>query len=330
MDFIIFSKELNRKQRQNVNKGWLVVVAPIEEDHTLNNELPSAIPLSSPASHSDDDILIGMSTKKEKLSSHSYAYVRRRTLMETLSHEVAVVEAHMSQKGNIQMSSKADDDDDNEKEEEEEVAHSKGIMLLHKFLSPWTLIYKYTLPAPEGSFAHKHIYLSIVAIVIWLGILTFFVVDSAEKIGNCFKIPGGLLGITLLAVGSSLPDCISSVIVARQMKIDMAVANAFGSNIFDVNLCVGFAFLLGSIANALRGKETRIDLGDPDALRTFSELIIAAAMFMVFLWMMIWCSSFKLQKWIGYVLSVTYVGYICVFTVLFIHDQENGDNFGET
>ena len=175
----------------------------------------------------------------------------------------------------------------------------------------------------------RHIYLTIVAIVTWLGVLTFLVVDCSEKIGKCFSIPGDLLGITLLAVGSSLPDCISSIIVARQMKIDMAVANAFGSNIFDVNLCVGFSFVLGSIAKALEGESTSIDLGDDTALRTFSELILAAAGFMTVLWAMFWCTSFRLEKWIGYVLSLAYVGYICVFTVLFVHDQDEGADFGE-
>merc|ERR1712154_363852 len=136
--------------------------------------------------------------------------------------------------------------------------------------------------------------------------------------GECFHIPGDLLGITLLAVGSSLPDCISSVIVARQMKIDMAVANAFGSNIFDVNLCVGFSFLLGSIAKAAQGETMSIFLGEGKELITFSELIVAAAGFLVLLWIMIWCSLFRLQKWIGYILLMCYVGYISVFSVLFI------------
>merc|ERR1719400_2740811 len=113
------------------------------------------------------------------------------------------------------------------------------------------------LPSKEGSYAVKHIYLSIFWLVVWLGILTFFVVDCCEKIGKCAHMPGHLIGITLLAVGSSLPDCISSVIVARQMKIDMAVANAFGSNIFDVNLCVGFSFVLGSIAKAYQARACR-------------------------------------------------------------------------
>lgn len=153
--------------------------------------------------------------------------------------------------------------------------------------------------------------------------------DGSIKIGQCFEIPGPLLGITLLAVGSSLPDCISSVIVARQMKIDMAVANAFGSNIFDVNLCVGFSFLLGSISNAIRGLDTSIFLGTPEATTTFGELIAAAAGFMIVLWIFKWCTIFRLERWIGYMLVVSYVGYICVFTTIFVHDEDAGD-YGTT
>jgi len=189
---------------------------------------------------------------------------------------------------------------------------------LHKVLTPWIKLFGCTLPSPEGAFVTKHIYLAIVAIVAWLGLLTFFVVDCSEKIGECFGIPGNLLGISLLAVGSSLPDCISSVIVARQMKIDMAVANAFGSNIFDVNLCVGFSFLLGSITNLIGGESSAIDLGSGDSLAAFNNLILAAAIYLVVLWGMMWMTIFKLEKWIGYVLILMYIVFMCVFSALFI------------
>jgi len=218
-------------------------------------------------------------------------------LMETLLHEK-------------DMSEHAAGHDDDE--------HGDHGGLLHKILKPWTMLFSCTLPSPEGAFVTRHIYLSICAIVAWLGILTFFVVDCSEKIGECFGIPGNLLGITLLAVGSSLPDCISSVIVARQMKIDMAVANAFGSNIFDVNLCVGFSFCLGSLAKIFSGEPPRIDLGSGDALQAFNYLIMCAALYLVLLWAMMWMSIFKLQKWMGYVLIVMFVVYLVVFSVIFI------------
>merc|ERR1719464_1173168 len=203
-------------------------------------------------------------------------------------------------------------------------SHSTAQVMFHRFLWPWTTLFSCTLPTPEGSFATRHIYLSIVAMVCWLGLLTFFVVDCSEKIGKCLHVPGNLLGISLLAIGSSLPDCISSVIVARQMKIDMAVANAFGSNIFDVNLCVGFSFLLGSITHLLSGESSAIDLGSGASLAAFNNLILAAAIYLVVLWGMMWMTIFKLEKWIGYVLILMYVVFLVVFSVLFI-SQAGGE-----
>merc|ERR1711997_274805 len=211
---------------------------------------------------------------------------------------------------------------DHEEEHGQEHGHGNGI--LHKVIWPWTKLFHCTIPSPEGEFVTKHIYLSILILVFWLGLLTFFVVDCSEKIGECFGIPGDLLGISLLAVGSSLPDCISSVIVARQMKIDMAVANAFGSNIFDVNLCVGFSFLLGSISHLISGESSAIELGSGAGLQAFNNLILAAALYLVILWGMMWMTIFKLEKWIGYVLILMYIVFLVVFSVLFI-SQAGGE-----
>eukprot|EP01083_Nonionella_stella_P029198 80456_1 len=298
--------ELNRKQKENVNKGWIVVVMPRKQTKTGTHlPVPSTSPIDNPMQNNRRNTSIVSQT-------HS-SYVRRRTLLETLSYE------------RMRESVEHKYDEDHE-------SQSRTSRVLHKCLVPWVKLFHITLPKKEGTFVAQHIYVTIMMLVAWLGILTFFVVDCAEKIGNCFSMPGDLLGITLLAVGSSLPDCISSIIVARQMKIDMAVANAFGSNIFDVNLCVGFSFILGSIAKACQGESTSIFLGDGEALIAFSELILAAAGFMVFLWIMMWCTMFKLEKWIGYVLSMSYVGYICAFTVLFIgihSGSGNGSNGSE-
>ena len=50
-------------------------------------------------------------------------------------------------------------------------------------------------------------------------------------------IPATVMGLTFLAAGTSVPDLITSVIVAKQGHGDMAVSSSIGSNIFDV--CVG-------------------------------------------------------------------------------------------
>lgn len=53
-------------------------------------------------------------------------------------------------------------------------------------------------------------------------------------IGYTIGIPDSIMGITFLAAGTSVPDAMASVMVARQGQGDMAVSNTIGSNVFDV------------------------------------------------------------------------------------------------
>ncbi|KAL7565757.1 hypothetical protein ACA910_010197 [Epithemia clementina (nom. ined.)] len=59
-------------------------------------------------------------------------------------------------------------------------------------------------------------------------------VTSTEIIGNTLGIPSVVLGLTVLAAVTSVPDLLSSVIVARRGSGDMAVSSSIGSNIFDI------------------------------------------------------------------------------------------------
>jgi hypothetical protein len=59
-------------------------------------------------------------------------------------------------------------------------------------------------------------------------------VDWAEIIGHTAGIPSAIMGLTVLAAGTSVPDLLSSVIVARRGQGDMAVSSSVGSNIFDI------------------------------------------------------------------------------------------------
>ena len=59
-------------------------------------------------------------------------------------------------------------------------------------------------------------------------------VGWAEIIGETVGIPPYIMGLTFLAAGTSVPDLLSSVIVARMGEGDMAVSSSIGSNIFDI------------------------------------------------------------------------------------------------
>jgi len=56
-----------------------------------------------------------------------------------------------------------------------------------------------------------------------------------------------LVGLTIVAVGTSLPELVTSVIAARRGHSDLAVGNVVGSNVFNVLLCLGASALAGPV-----------------------------------------------------------------------------------
>lgn len=77
-------------------------------------------------------------------------------------------------------------------------------------------------------------------VIVVIGVFTYIMVDAGERLGCIMHIPQIVMGLIILAAGTSVPDCISSIAVARQGLGDMAAANAVGSNTF--NLLVGLPF----------------------------------------------------------------------------------------
>jgi sodium/potassium/calcium exchanger 2 len=72
-------------------------------------------------------------------------------------------------------------------------------------------------------------------------------VNWTELLGNTIGIPSVIMGLTLLAAGTSVPDLLSSVIVARMGEGDMAVSSSIGSNIFDILVGLPFPWLCYTI-----------------------------------------------------------------------------------
>lgn len=65
------------------------------------------------------------------------------------------------------------------------------------------------------------------------------VVDSASEIAASFGLSQNLIGLTIVAMGTSLPELVTSVVAARKKEVDMALGNVIGSNIFNILLVLG-------------------------------------------------------------------------------------------
>lgn len=72
-------------------------------------------------------------------------------------------------------------------------------------------------------------------------------VDNAVAIAESFDIPNHIIGITVIAVGTSLPELITSVMAIRKGRTDIGVGNIIGSNIYNILMITGIAAVVATI-----------------------------------------------------------------------------------
>ncbi|MEG3036694.1 MAG: sodium:calcium antiporter, partial [Bacilli bacterium] len=77
------------------------------------------------------------------------------------------------------------------------------------------------------------------------------VVDNAVLIAKTFGLSEKLIGITIVAVGTSLPELVTSVSAALKGEKDMAIGNILGSNIFNILLIIGVSSVISPITYSL-------------------------------------------------------------------------------
>eukprot|EP01051_Picozoa_sp_SAG22_P023387 SAG22_NODE_6012_length_916_cov_1.022032_1_plen_305_part_11 len=97
---------------------------------------------------------------------------------------------------------------------------------------PLMLMFTYTVPDCKREKFKKYYLVTFLVAIMWLGILVDFMVEHAnEAFCEALGFEKGPLGLTFVAAGTSFPDFLASMLVAKKGLADMAVSNAFGSNI---------------------------------------------------------------------------------------------------
>ncbi len=79
-----------------------------------------------------------------------------------------------------------------------------------------------------------------------------FIIKESERIALHFNISHFVIGATLVAFGTSLPEMAASVVAASQGKSDMAVANVVGSVIFNITMVLGIVFMIAKTMHPKR------------------------------------------------------------------------------
>jgi K+-dependent Na+/Ca+ exchanger-like protein len=112
--------------------------------------------------------------------------------------------------------------------------------------APWNVLFSYTIPNCASSKWEKFFAATFVMSCVWIGLLSWLLVYCATEFGNLAHIDSVIMGVVVLAAGTSVPDAISSIVVAKEGKGSMAVANAIGSNVFDICLGIGLPYLIST------------------------------------------------------------------------------------
>lgn len=125
-----------------------------------------------------------------------------------------------------------------------------------------------------------------------------FVVNGASSIAAGFGLSQTLIGLTIVALGTSLPELVTSIVAARKNEVDMALGNVIGSNIFNILLILGVAAAISPVTFIM---ENIIDI---------IILIIMSTVVWIFAW-----TSKKINRKEGIIMLLVYVVYmvyICI------------------
>ncbi|XP_032383588.1 LOW QUALITY PROTEIN: sodium/potassium/calcium exchanger 3 [Etheostoma spectabile] len=147
-----------------------------------------------------------------------------------------------------------EEEEEQEEGEEENIPFKpftlpRGWCVRLKWLLSWpvSVLLYFSIPDCNLPRWERWYLLTFLSSTLWIALFSYLMVWMVTIISYTLGIPEVIMGITFLAAGTSVPDCMASLIVARQGMGDMAVSNSIGSNIFDVLLGLGFPWALRTL-----------------------------------------------------------------------------------
>lgn len=184
-----------------------------------------------------------------------------------------------------------------------EIVFWEGIVLWALFIV--YLIYLFKMAkngqAEETDDKERALWLQITMLVVGVCGIVFgsdLTVDNATIIAKALNMDDRLIGLTIVAFGTSLPELVTSVTAARKGKADIAIGNIVGSNIFNILFVVGTTALITNVA--------------------FKTSFIIDSIVAIVAGMLLWVGVFKdmkLKRPIGIVMLVGYAAYFIYLLV---------------
>ena len=179
------------------------------------------------------------------------------------------------------------------------VGHIDGIILLVLFAGFLAIMIHTARKQdvePEEEYKAMPVWKLIVFIIVGIAAIVIggkMVVSGASDIAAAFGMSDNLIGMTIVACGTSLPELVTSIVAARKNEVDMALGNVIGSNIFNILFVLGTASAICPVAF------TTENLIDSAVLILMSGLVL------------LFCFRKKLVvRWQGAAMLLLYAGYV--------------------
>merc|ERR1712072_718096 len=117
------------------------------------------------------------------------------------------------------------------------------------FVFPMLCVFKYTIPDVKDPKYTNWYPATMILSVVLMALMANVMMTGAESSGCILLIPEDVMGLTVAAAGTSLPNLFASLIVAKQGLGNMSVSNAFGSNTFNIFIALALPWMVGAIIN---------------------------------------------------------------------------------
>ncbi|KAK2842322.1 hypothetical protein Q5P01_012522 [Channa striata] len=209
-------------------------------------------------------------------------------------------------------SSEEEYDEEEEEEKDEPLSlewpDTRRKQATYLFLLPIVIPLWLTVPDVRNQKSRKFFVLTFLGSIVWIAIFSYLMVWWAHQVGETIGISEEIMGLTILAAGTSIPDLITSVIVARKGLGDMAVSSSVGSNIFDITVGLPVPWLLYSSIHSLA----------PVAVSSNGLFCAIVLLFLMLLFVIISIASckWKMNKVLGSTMFLLYFIFLVLSVML--------------
>ncbi|MBP8023193.1 MAG: calcium/sodium antiporter, partial [Paludibacter sp.] len=182
-----------------------------------------------------------------------------------------------------------------------EVNRAGGLILLLFFVWFMTVMVRKAMKHPEQAeedFKPMKIWLALIMILGGLGGLiggAQLIVPSATRIAESWGVSQSVIGLTIIALGTSLPELATSAVAAFKKNSDIALGNVVGSNIFNVFFVLGISAVIRPL---------------PAYTNIYTDLIVTALGSLLILIFVYTNKAHSIKRWGGAILLLIYSAFL--------------------